>query len=246
MNISKFGEFLYESDSWSSYHTKDKSYFDELFYNLLEMDYELEVHTFFGKDNGRHFEHSSSPETGYKPAYTLEFYSESLHNKKFTVSDLSIIAELLNEVKAGSKRLEADLGKCYISFEPHRIQITTIESEASDIEIKNEDLLDFQRDVKLKIGRYNEYISIKMTDDGVDLDSSSLSQSQKGTLLKHIRKMKDDEWGHNRSQDVEREDMFQYHYDFDVKSTNNHYILTFNKKVIRYPYRNKDQSKTLK
>jgi len=240
MNISKFGEFLYESDSWSSYHTKDKGYFDELFYNLLEMDYELEVTTFFGKDNGKNFEHSSSPESGYKPAYTLKFYSESLHNKHFTIGELSIITELLNEVKAGCKRLEADLGKCYITFEPHRIEIYTIESEASDIEIKNEELLEFQRHVKSTINRYNDYIPIKMTDDGADIDASALTTSQKNTLLNHIRKMKKDEWGHNKFQDLPREDWFQYHYEFDTKLVNNHYILTFGKLVTRYPYRNKD------
>jgi len=240
MNISKFGEFLYESDSWSSYHTKDKGYFDELFYNLLEMDYELEVTTFFGKDSGRHFEHSSSPETGYKPAYTLKFYRESLHNKRFTVGELSIITELLNEVKAGCKRLEADLGKCYIDFEPGRVEISTIESEASDIEIKNEDLLDFQRTVKSKIGKYNSYIPIKMIEDGIDVDASALTSSQKNTLMKHIRKIKDEEWGHNFFQDVERIDQFKERFEFDIVQKDNHYIITFDKKIVRYPYRSKD------
>jgi hypothetical protein len=248
MNIIKFGKFITESDAWSQYHTKGKDYFEDLFYNLLEMDYDLEIETQFGKDTGSEIDHEPNPESGYKPSYKLKFYNESLYCKNFSIGELSIISNLVNEVKAGCKRLEADLGKCYISFDPCRIQISTIDSETIDIEVKNEDLLDFQKKIKSKIRtigssvNYNGRFIIKMTEDGVNIDVTNLTPSQRNTLLKHIKKLKDECW-HN-SFGVAHEDKFMEHFKFDIKLIDKHYIITFDKKIIRYPYRKTEDTTT--
>lgn len=237
MSIRKFGEFITESDEWSKHHTKDLSYFEDIFYNLLEIDYSIELDKYFGIATvGDKIEYSQNPKSGYKPAYTIKLKSNfSLNDLKIT--DLSKVIELINSIKSACKRLEADLGFCLIDINTYGTEINVIESEAKEVEIKNTDLHEFQEDVKRKMSRYHQGIVVSMTENGVDLDVSTLTTSQRATARKHLNKLKQEEWAHNFYNTPNREDQYQESYVFDITTTPNHIILDFKKRILRYPYR---------
>ena len=235
MNIRKFGEYITESDEWSKHHTKDLSYFEELFYNLLELDYSIELDKYFGIVVGDKIEYSQNPKSGYKPGYEIKLKSEfTLQDLK--IDDLDKVATLIAEIKSGCKRLEADLGFCLITISNYNITIDVIETEAKEVEIKNDDLHEFQEDVQQKMRRYHQGIIISMTENGVDLDVTVLTTSQRATARKHINKLRQESWVRHFF-DTPREDQYQESYAFDTTTTPNHIILDFRKRVVRYPYR---------
>lgn len=228
MSIRKFGEFITESDEWSKHHTKDLSYFEDIFYNLLELDYSIELSKYFGNVTvGDKIEYSQNPKSGYKPAYEIKLKSQfNLQNLK--IDNLNKVSGLITAIKSACKRLEADLGFCLIDINSYNIEVNVIESEAKEVEIKNADLHEFQEDVQRKMSRYHNGIIASMTENGVDLDVTALTTSQRATARKHLLKLRQEEWAHN---------FYNTSYVFDITTTPNHIILDFKKRVVRYPYR---------
>jgi hypothetical protein len=222
-------------DLWTKDHIKNNSYFEEIFYSLIDSGFELseDVYKYYGRDLGYRIEHECNPKNGYKPCYRLEFRRIKDDYRGLSVNELDEITELVTVVKSCSKRLQADLGKTYVDFKLDNITVDVIHIDIEDASDVNEDLISFQSRVhRNATSIYNssiraEMLNIVKTNTGLIIDVSSLSRGQLITLNKHIDKINDNWYGWYNNNDRVKF-IFKQH----IERKSRKMILTFIKKEI--------------
>ena len=215
-------------DLWTKNHVKDKSYFEEIFYSLLDNGFELgELYLFYGKDIGDKIDNISAPTNGYKPAYRLYFVRIQRAEKwGYKVSELDEIAKLLLVAKSCCRRLQADLGPIYVDFEYDKITVEVVHEDASEATDINEDLISFHHSVLKATDIYNssirkEELNIIKTNEGLSLNVGHLSKGQMATLNKHIDKLQYDWQGWYNA------DRYKYKFEKHIDRKSKKMILTF-------------------
>lgn len=206
-------------DLWTKDHCKDKSYFEEIFYSLLENGFELsdEIYLYYGQDSGVDIAHQSRPTNGYKPAYRLTFRKID-ERDTYKISELDEISKLLVFVKSCCRRLQADLGPTYVDFKCNSLEVDVIHEDMVEVINVNEDLISFQGSIHRAVDIHNssirkESLNLRNTETGVIMEVGHLSKGQMVTLNKHIDKLKWDwqgwynaeyRWKYSFNKNIER------------------------------------------
>ncbi len=206
-------------DIWTKNHLKNNSYFEEIFYSLIDEGFELlEVYRYYGKDYETHIKHESVPKNGYKPAYGVQFNRLKKSDYTYTpTSKIDDIERLLGITKSCCKRLKADLGPTYVEFSYDRIQIDAIHDDILEADDLNEDLIDFQSTIIQRVSYIEnstirkEELDIIKTDSGLILNVGTLSRGQLLTLNKHINRISTDWQGW-----IYAETRYRYMFDKEI------------------------------